>query len=111
MLSRSSLRALGCLALAIAMLQPGIAWASRPTVQFRFVHESIEMGEAAAIAYRVQHIPGGVRLVIQRQVGTAQVWRTIVALSPHATMANLPPVTQGQHPLRLDRMERRLFGV
>lgn len=101
MLSRSSLRALGLFAFVAAALQPAIALASRPTVQFRFVHESVEAGEPAAIAYRAQHVPGGSRLVFQRQMGTAQVWRTILALSPHATTANLPPVTQGLHPLRL----------
>jgi hypothetical protein len=100
MLSRS-LRILGLFALVAAALQPGVALASRPTVQFRFLHESVEMGEPAAITYRVQHVPGGSRLVFQRQVGTAQVWRTILVLSPHATTANLPPVSQGQHTLRL----------
>jgi hypothetical protein len=34
-------------------------------------------------------------------VGTAQVWRTILTLRLHATTANLPPVSQGQHKLRL----------
>jgi len=106
MLSRSSLRTFGLLAFVAAALQPGIALASRPTVQFRFVHESVEMGEPAAITYRAQHVPGGSRLVFQRQVGTAQVWRTILALSPHATTANLPPVSQGQHTLRLALISR-----
>lgn len=106
MLSRSSLRTLGLFAFVTAALQPGIALASRPTVQFRFVHESVEMGEPAAITYRAQHAPGGSRLVFQRQVGTAQVWRTILALSPHTTMANLPSVSQGLHPLRLTLIGR-----
>jgi hypothetical protein len=100
MLSRS-LRTLGLFAFVAAALQPGIALASRPTVQFRFLHESVEMGEPAAFTYRAQHVPGGSRLVFQRQVGTAQVWRTILTLNLHATTANLPPVSQGQHTLRL----------
>ncbi len=101
-----SLRTLGLFVFVAAALQPGIALASRSTVQFRFVHESVEMGESAAITYRAQHVPGGSKLVFQRQVGTAQIWRTILTLSPHAATANLPPATQGLHPLRLALIDR-----
>jgi hypothetical protein len=106
MLSRSSLRTLGLFAFVAATLQPGIASASRSAVQFRFVHESVDMGESAAITYRAQHVPGGSKLVLQRQVGTAQVWRTILTLNLRATTANLPPVSQGQHKLRLALIRR-----
>jgi hypothetical protein len=76
------------------------AWAGgRPSVSWSLPSQATA-GAATPISY-TSTLSHGSHLAVQRPVGTAKVWRTVLALPGRSGSADLPPVALGAHPLRL----------
>ena len=89
------LATLGC-ALVFA---PASLAAPRPRVSWQL--PAAKTGSPTSVNWSVSHqLPGSV-LVIQRPVGTARVWRTLVRLSGSHGTASLPAYPLGSYRLRL----------
>jgi hypothetical protein len=70
--------------------------ATRPEVSFRFASSSVAATtEAPRVHYTVTGVPRGGRAVLQRKVGTAGVWRTVLRLGRHRHHALAPAVGMG----------------
>jgi hypothetical protein len=65
-------------------------------------------GEATSVRFMAHGVPSTARLVLQRRVGTARVWRTVMSLgTAHEGSAQLAPLPLGVYNIRLAAIGRR----
>jgi hypothetical protein len=65
-------------------------------------------GEAARVQFSASGLPSSAHLVLQRRLGTARVWKTVVSLG-HARQgaSKIPPLSLGVYSMRLAALGRR----
>jgi hypothetical protein len=95
------------LATAITMaVVPAVA-AAKPRVTFSFV-ASADAGRPVQFNYSAKGLPANAKLVLQRQQGTAHVWRTIKTLRRSANgSSTVPAYPLGRYRLRLAALKKR----
>jgi len=74
-----------------------------------FTPNRIEQGSSVHARYSAAGLPVGASLVLQYEVGTAQVWRTVRKLKARSGLAYAPPVPQGRYIYRLLALVGRKF--
>lgn len=84
---------------SIALAKPHVSLALPPTGN---------AGVATSFAYTTRGLSSSSRLVLQRQQGTARVWRTVASLAKARTGASsLPGLTLGIYRIRIAAIARR----
>lgn len=74
---------------------------ARPRVSFKFVNNRIRSSQRPVIKYTSAHLPAGTRLELQRQFGTAHVWKNVIALKGTSGKATAPRVQMGRYRYRI----------
>jgi hypothetical protein len=62
---------------------------------------SASAGATTAFSFATRHIPPSAQLVVQRQEGTAHVWKEVLRLTARAGAGRLPALQLGIYPLRI----------
>lgn len=78
---------------------PGVK--QHATLLLSFAPNRIEHSSIVHLRYAARGLPAGASLVLQHEVGTAHVWRTVVNLKGLSGKANAPRVPQGRYVYRL----------
>jgi hypothetical protein len=81
---------------ASARQKPSVIWTSS---------RSASAGQPIPITWTSTHVPKGAKLVVQRSVGTAHVWKTALRLSKPDGTAQLPARSLGTYRYRLVVLE------
>lgn len=81
---------------------------AKPRVSFSFKHVRISTSQRPAIRYSSANLPSGSKLALQRQFGTAHVWKNVVLLKGRSGTARAPKVQMGKYRyrVRVDRNRR-----
>ncbi|HET7052980.1 MAG TPA: hypothetical protein VFI09_03570 [Solirubrobacterales bacterium] len=72
----------------------------RPRISWNLPHSATE-GAAIPFSWSGKHLGKNHKLVVQRPVGTAHVWKTIMRLPSDRGSAQLPGLTLGRYRLRI----------
>lgn len=97
---------------ALALGQAAPAGASptsasaKPRVSFKFVSNRIGSTQHPVIKYTSAHLPAGTKLELQRQFGTAHVWKNVIALKGSSGKATAPKVQMGRYRYRIRAYRR-----
>ncbi|HYK33929.1 MAG TPA: hypothetical protein VEV63_18295 [Streptosporangiaceae bacterium] len=92
---------------AMALSQAAPAGASpmsasaKPRVSFSFKKVRISTSQRPAIQYTSANLPSGSKLALQRQFGTARVWKNVVLLKGSSGSARAPKVQMGRYKYRI----------
>jgi hypothetical protein len=107
MRTNSSVRLLLLLGLFICVWRVDPATAGpRPSVKFSFP-ASATAGARIPFTWQAGKVPAGARVVLQRKVGTARVWKTVLSLSGHSGSANAPALPLGAYQLKIAVVAKR----
>lgn len=89
----------------LAFVLPAAAHASvtaaRPTASFSFKHNRISAGVKPVINYKTTNLPKGSSIYLQRQYGTARVWKNVKQLAARSGTASAPAVQMGKYLYRI----------
>jgi hypothetical protein len=106
------------LSFAIAvMLMAATAVAKQNPVVKIAVNTTARENVPTPISWSGKHLGKGHRLVIQRPVGTARIWRTVMPLKADRGTGHLPPQALGEYQLRIaallggDVIAKRVFTL
>jgi hypothetical protein len=81
---------------ASAKAGPSVSWTSPP---------SASAGNPISVSWTSKNLPQGAKLVVQRSVGTAHVWKTALKLSKPSGTVQLPARSLGTYRYRLVALE------
>lgn len=88
-----------------AMATPVIANAAvsapRPSAAFAFKHDSVDKGIRPILTYRTAHLPRRSVVYLQRQFGSARVWKNVELLKKAAATITAPGVQIGKYEYRI----------
>lgn len=87
----------GCLLPSSAYAKPSLSWT---------LPAHADAGRPITVTYQAKR-RGVARLALQRQVGTASVWRTVKSLSGSSGTVQAPALAMGAHRLRVVAIARR----
>jgi hypothetical protein len=105
--ARHSIAAASFVALGLLTLcAPSALAARRPSLSWSLPH-AVSEGAPIPFSWTGSHLGRKHRLVIQRPVGTARTWRTILRLPSNSGSAELPGMALGKYRLRLADLSRR----
>ena len=93
----------GALALAVpaaALAQPS-APAVRASAVLAFKHDKVSHGVKPVFTYKTAHLPSGAVIDLQRQYGSAHVWKNVERLRAGPGTATAPGVPMGKYDYRL----------
>ena len=85
---------------ALISVAPSAYAAARPSVRLSSLAPE-EAGQPSPFAWSAKHVPHGGRVVIQQQVGTGKVWRSLRSLHGHGGHGRLIVTPLGHYPLRI----------
>jgi hypothetical protein len=88
-----------CALIASMIASPAAAHA-RASVKMT-LPSSADQGQAAPLTWRAKALPHGARVVLQRRMGTANVWKTIKTLHGSAGSTKAPALNLGAYRLRV----------
>src|SRR5579859_1143250 len=93
-------------ALALGQATPAIAAGSgaasaKPRVSFSFKDNRIRTTQRPSIRYTSANLPAGTSLALQRQFGTAHVWKNVILLKGRSGTASVPKVQMGRYRYRI----------
>jgi hypothetical protein len=77
-------------------------FATRPTVTFELPSNRITAGKPFVVTYASRGLSHGTTLYLQKQEGTAHVWRSVLKLKGETGSANAPKVGMGLWRYRVD---------
>lgn len=107
---RFATRTLGLIAVCAALIALGVgasaakanaSTAIRKRVTLSFAPNRIEQTSLLHVRYSAVGLPVGAELTLERQVGTAHVWRYVERLHGSSGSANAPRVAQGRYVYRI----------
>ncbi len=97
-------------ALAIGQAAPAVAGPvaanAKPRVSFSFQNNRINSSQHPVVRYSSAHLPSGTKLELQRQFGTARVWKDVIALKGTSGRATAPRVQMGKYRYRIKAYRR-----
>src|SRR4051794_29908594 len=77
----------------------------RPSVTVT-LQSSVDQGQALALTWHASALPRGTRIALQRQVGTARVWKTLKRLYGSGGSTSVPAFELGIYRLRVVALGR-----
>jgi hypothetical protein len=102
---------------ALALVQAAPAGASptsasaKPKVSFSFKKVRISTSQRPTIRYTSANLPSGSKLALQRQFGTARVWKNVLLLKGRSGTASAPKVQMGKYRYRIRAYRNRTTVV
>ena len=91
--------------LGVILFSASAAKANAPSVGLRLPNTG-EAGMPTSFSYTSAHVPRSAKLVVQRQEGTARVWRTVLSITGKQGTGALPPLEIGTYAVRLAVLSR-----
>ena len=94
--------------IVIASAAPiGLAEAKvRPSLRLT-LPSSADAGKPVGFSWQARDVPRGARLALQRQVGTAQTWKTVRSLSGRGGTGQAPALSLGVYRMRIVALAKR----
>lgn len=98
-------------ALALGQAAPALAAkpmsaAAKPRVSFSFKNNRIQSSAHPVVRYTSAHLPFGSKLELQRQFGTARVWKNVVLLKGRSGTQTIAKVQMGRYRYRIRVVHR-----
>jgi hypothetical protein len=97
-------------ALAIGQAAPAVAGpasaSARPRVSFSFKNNRIRSTQRPVVRYTSANLPFRSKLELQRQFGTARVWKNVVLLKGRSGTQSVPAVQMGRYRYRVNVTHR-----
>lgn len=84
---------------------------AKPQVSFSFKHVRISTSQRPLIRYTSANLPSGSQLALQRQFGTARVWKNVILLKGHSGTTSAPKVQMGRYRYRIRVFRNRATVV
>ena len=92
----------GVLALALsATMSAEAATSVRPSAVFAFKHDRVTHGVKPVLTYRTGHLPRRSIIYLQRQYGSAHVWKNVERLKARTGTVTAPGVQIGKYAYRI----------
>jgi hypothetical protein len=76
------------------------AAAARSSITFSFANAKVSAKQSATLNYSA-NVPAGSTLAVQREFGTANVWRNVTSLPSTSGTASVPGVAMGEYHYRI----------
>jgi hypothetical protein len=73
----------------------------KPTASFAFKHDRVKANTKLVLTYRTAHLPAGAKDYLQRQFGSAHVWKNVMLLKAASGTATAPGVQIGKYAYRM----------
>jgi hypothetical protein len=89
------------LAIPITFTSSPAMSAQRPTLTLSVPNDQVNAGQSYQVAYSTARLPSSARLFLQRQFGTAHVWKSVLSLTARSGVANAPALPMGETGVRL----------